>query len=139
MRIRIMDFKKSFCWRSNLSNDDIIYTYVGLKTGVEFRGQVLKTGVESDIFWSERGSAGHTPTKDYPPPPPREKQYVFSILSPYNQRWNANLRAKGMKWVALPFVVLYRRNRQLNCITWAFLSLVCKVAYFTFSARFKYL
>ena len=40
-----MDFKKSFCFRSNLSNDDII---PGLKTGMDFRGQVWKQ--ENDIF-----------------------------------------------------------------------------------------
>ena len=33
-----VDFKKSFCWRSNLSNDDIISAYVGLKSGVGLRG-----------------------------------------------------------------------------------------------------
>ena len=33
-----MDFKKSFCWRSDLSNDDIISAYVGLKSGVGLRG-----------------------------------------------------------------------------------------------------
>ena len=40
MRIRIMEFKKSFCWRSNLSNNDIISTYVVLKTGIDFIDQV---------------------------------------------------------------------------------------------------
>ena len=30
-----VDFKKWFCWRFNLSNDDIISAYVGLKSGVE--------------------------------------------------------------------------------------------------------
>ena len=50
-----MDFKKYFfCWRCHLSNDDIISVFVimyvafcdspppGLKTGVDFRGQVCK-------------------------------------------------------------------------------------------------
>ena len=40
MRIRIMEFKKSFCLRSNLSNNDIISTYVVLKTGIDFIDQV---------------------------------------------------------------------------------------------------
>ena len=40
MRIRIMEFKKSFYWRSNLSNNDIISTYVVLKTGIDFIDQV---------------------------------------------------------------------------------------------------
>ena len=40
MRIRIMEFKKSFCWCSNLSNNDIISTYVVLKTGIDFIDQV---------------------------------------------------------------------------------------------------
>ena len=40
MRIRIMEFKKSFCWRSNLSNNDIISTYVVLNTGIDFIDQV---------------------------------------------------------------------------------------------------
>ena len=31
-----MDFKKSSCWLSNVSNDDVISVFVkGLKTGVE--------------------------------------------------------------------------------------------------------
>ena len=40
-----MDFKKSFCFRFNLSSDDRIS---GLKTGMDFRGQVWKQ--ENDIF-----------------------------------------------------------------------------------------
>ena len=40
MRIRIMEFKKSFCWRSNLRNNDIISTYVVLNTGIDFIDQV---------------------------------------------------------------------------------------------------
>ena len=30
-----MDFKKSLCWYSNLSNDNIILLTLSLKTGVE--------------------------------------------------------------------------------------------------------
>ena len=48
-----MDFKKSSCWLSNVSNDDVISVFV----------KVLKTGVEKDIFCL-------SPTKnsqEYPP------------------------------------------------------------------------
>ena len=38
-----MDFKKSFfCWRSNVSNNDIISKRSGLKMGMVFRSQVRK-------------------------------------------------------------------------------------------------
>ena len=37
-----MDFKNFFCWRSNPSNDDIISQKPGLKTGMDFTGQVTK-------------------------------------------------------------------------------------------------
>ena len=61
-----MDLRNLFCWRSNVSNDDIIS---------ERRG--LKTGVTNDIFliynririW---GTGRYTPTKKfqwYSPPP----------------------------------------------------------------------
>ena len=40
-----MDFKKSFCCCSNLSNDDLI----------SFWKPDLKTGVENDFFWFEIG------------------------------------------------------------------------------------
>ena len=48
-----MVLKKSFCWRSNLSNDDIISTYSKSYNGYGFWMPGLKTGVENDIFWSE--------------------------------------------------------------------------------------
>ena len=35
-----MDFKKSFYWRFNLSNDTIISALPDLKTGMGLRGQV---------------------------------------------------------------------------------------------------
>ena len=132
MRIRIMEFKKSFCWRSNLSNNDIISTYVVLKTGIDFIDQVWKR-VWKMTFWSEIGSGWHTPTKNFEDYPPREKQYVFSLLiSPWNQRWNANPRTKGMNWVALPFVVLYRRIKLhyfgifITCVQGRLFHLFCK-------------
>ena len=37
-----VDFKESFCCCFNLSNDNIISAYASFKTGVDFRGQVLK-------------------------------------------------------------------------------------------------
>ena len=43
MRIR-NGFDEFFCFRSNLSNNDIISA----------QGPGLKTGVENDIFWSEK-------------------------------------------------------------------------------------
>ena len=64
VRIRIMDFTKSFCWSSNLSNDDIIYTYVVLKTGVEFRGQVWKRVWKMTFFGLKEGLAHPTPGKN---------------------------------------------------------------------------
>ena len=44
-----MKFKKSFCWRSNLSNDDIFSD--GLKL-IRILETVSETGVENNIFWS---------------------------------------------------------------------------------------
>ena len=53
-----MDFKKSFCWRSNLSNICIIFVHVmRMLHFVTTPG--LKTGVEHDI----RRKGRHTPTK----------------------------------------------------------------------------
>ena len=37
-----MDFKKSFCYCSNLSKDDIISYKPVLRMGMDFRGQVWK-------------------------------------------------------------------------------------------------
>ena len=55
------DFKKkTFCWCSNLSNDDII----SWRTG-------LKMGVKNDIFWSEIGSGFWEPCGTPPPRIPR--------------------------------------------------------------------
>ena len=64
------DFKKSYCWRFNLSNDDIIFAYVNMyveffevfltssrsENEFGFLRPALKTGVENDIFCSEIGS-----------------------------------------------------------------------------------
>ena len=45
-----MDFKKSFCRRSNLSNENMIPAYVRSEDGYEFKRLGLKTGVENDNF-----------------------------------------------------------------------------------------
>ena len=44
--------KKSFCWRSNLSNDheNIIPAYTRSEDGYEFKRLGRKMGVENDIF-----------------------------------------------------------------------------------------
>ena len=59
-----MDFKKSFCWRSNLSNGDIISVLCKHECYVLSPPPGLKTGVEIDIFWSvirsEFGEPGGT-------------------------------------------------------------------------------
>ena len=59
-----MDFKKSLLFSAVLSNDDIISSKPG-----------LKTGVKNDIFWSDIGSdlenrAAH-PHQEFPGVPPR--------------------------------------------------------------------
>ena len=41
-----MNFLEIFCCRSNLSNNDIISQTAGLKTGMDFRGQVWKRAWE---------------------------------------------------------------------------------------------
>ena len=47
-----MDFKKSFCWRSNLSNIYIIFVHViSMLRFVTTPG--LETGVGNDTFWSK--------------------------------------------------------------------------------------
>ena len=60
-----MDFKKSFCWRSNLSNICIIFVQVIRMLRFVTCTPGLKTGVENDIFWSEMwsgfGVEGGTP------------------------------------------------------------------------------
>ena len=58
-----MDFKKTFGWRSNLSNDDRGQVW----TGLDFGGKVA--GVEKHIFWSKIRSGfeepgGYTSTKN---------------------------------------------------------------------------
>ena len=45
-----MVLKKSFCWHSNLSNDDIISTYSKSYNGYGFWMPGLKMCVENDIF-----------------------------------------------------------------------------------------
>ena len=70
-----IDFKKSFCWRSYPSNDDIISAYSRSQNGCGFWIPGMKTGVENDIFWSEIGSGfgdpGGTPPSRIPRSTPR--------------------------------------------------------------------
>ena len=56
-----MDFKKTFGWRSNLSNDDRGQVW----TGLDFGGKVA--GVEKHIFWSKIRS-GFEELGGTPPP-----------------------------------------------------------------------
>lgn len=46
-----MGFKKSFCWHSNLGNDDTISWRPGLNMGMDFRGLVWKRMWKNGIFW----------------------------------------------------------------------------------------
>ena len=59
-----MDFKKSSCWLSNVSNDDVISVFV----------KGLKTGVEKDLFCL-------TPTKNSQEYPPRHAMPLLSCTS----------------------------------------------------------
>ena len=55
-----------FCWRSDLTNDDIISAQVRLKKGMNFWAQG-ENGCGNDIFWSEIGS-GFGESGGTPPP-----------------------------------------------------------------------
>ena len=87
-----MNFKKSFCWRSNLSNDGAISVFVNMYVASCDLLQVWKwvlilearseTGVKNDIFWSEIGS--EFGESDWTPPtripgstPPESVLFVF--------------------------------------------------------------
>ena len=74
-----MVLKKSFCWRSNLSNDDIIWTYSKSYNGYGFWMPGLKTGVENDIFWSEIRSRFGEPGSTSPPRIPRSNPRVTRV------------------------------------------------------------
>ena len=101
-----MDFKKSFCCTFNLSNDDIIsvscqclccvlWPPPGLKTGMDFRGQVWKRVRKMTFFvWNKvriLRTGQHTPTKHFRSTP----------------RWFAKVRSK----VARKLNRCPRRNR----------------------------
>ena len=45
-----VDVKKSFCWHSNLSDDNVISAYAKSEKGYGFQSPDLKTGVENDNF-----------------------------------------------------------------------------------------
>ena len=56
-----MDEKKSFCWNSNLSNDNIISAYARSENGYGFRGQIKKR------MWKLTfGQAGGTAPPQFP-------------------------------------------------------------------------
>ena len=55
-----------FCWRSDLTNDDIISAQIRLKMGMNFWAQG-ENGCGNDIFWSEIGS-GFGESGGTPPP-----------------------------------------------------------------------
>ena len=69
-----MAFKKSFCWRSTLSN--WLHNLIEAKpeNGYGFYRPDLKMGVENDIFWFEIGSGfwepGGAPQQKFPGTPP---------------------------------------------------------------------
>ena len=46
-----MDFKKPFCWRSNLSNENMIPAEARSEDGYEFKRLGLKTDVENHNFF----------------------------------------------------------------------------------------
>ena len=60
-----IDFNKSFCWRSNLSNNNLPMS--GLETAMEIEAR-SETGVENYIpVWSEIGSGFGEPGGKAPP------------------------------------------------------------------------
>ena len=79
---RIRKKEMFFRWCSSLSNDGIICYQLGLKTGMDFRGQVGKwVSIITCIFWSEIVSGfGYIhvyPHQEFPgiPPPPGSRGY----------------------------------------------------------------
>ena len=64
-------FEESFCLRSNLSNDNVIFAlWRGLKTGMDFRGLVWKRVWKiTFLVWNRvrilRRTGRHTPTKNF--------------------------------------------------------------------------
>ena len=73
-----VDFKKSFCWRSNPRRLATSQPHEFLnENGYRFQRPGLKTSVEIDIIWSEIGSwfgglgsppPPHKNSQEYPPP-----------------------------------------------------------------------
>ena len=62
-----VEFKKVFSWRCKLSNNDIISSRSG-----------LKTGVENEMFWSEMGSGFKA--EDGTPPPRLSRSTPSRVL-----------------------------------------------------------
>ena len=119
-----MDFKKSFCCTFNLSNDDIIsvscqclccvlWPPPGLKTGMDFRGQVWKRVRKMTFFvWNKvriLRTRQHTPTKPFRSTPrwfsfmvreskkqSRAKAKQMSKEKPWGRRWKEKAREVGL-------------------------------------------
>ena len=96
-----MDFKKSFCCGFNLSNDDIIsvscqclccvlWPPPGLKTGMDFRGQVWKRVWKMKFFWFDIGSRFGEPGGTPPPRIPRSTRgdllYIGDFITKSSRR-----------------------------------------------------
>ena len=134
-----MDFKKSFCCTFNLSNDDIIsvscqclccvlWPPPGLKTGMDFRGQVWKRVRKMTFFvWNKvriLRTGQHTPTKPFRSTPrwfsfmvreskkqSRAKAKQMSKEKPWGRRWKEKAREVGLSsfFVSLSPVPLFSR------------------------------
>ena len=104
-----MDFKKSFCWRSNLSNDNIISAYARSDNGngfLEARSKI-RCG-KWQFFWSEKGSgfgepAAH-PHREFPEIPRAGQRYI--------QYWREF--QMGWKWQPMKIATCYRPGTKIN-------------------------
>ena len=104
-----MDFKKSFCWRSNLSNNNIISAYARSDNGngfLEARSKI-RCG-KWQFFWSEKGSgfgepAAH-PHLEFPGIPRAGQRYI--------QYWREF--QMGWKWQPMKIATCYRPGTKIN-------------------------
>ena len=107
-----MDFKKYFCLRSNLSNDNIISAYARSDNGNGFLEARSKTRCGKwQLFWSEKGQdlenrAAH-PYREFPgippPPPPSGQRYI--------QYWREF--QMGWKWEPMKIATCYRPGTKI--------------------------
>ena len=80
-----MDFKKSFCWRSNLSNVNIIPAYARSENGCGKCHFLVSNRVR---IWRPKNGIFPPPHQQFPgatPPlaiPPRSSRKVFDVGSP---------------------------------------------------------